>query len=163
MKTLFVVRHAKSSWKFEELSDVDRPLKGRGIRDAKTVADYLAENDVKPDVVYSSPATRALHTALIFCRRLGYPFAEIQIRDSLYMTKVSDMIEVVKSAPDQADTIMLFGHNPTITNFINKLADQKIGHMPTTGMVSLQFDIEKWSEMDGNAEIAMFEYPKKKR
>lgn len=163
MKTLFVVRHAKSSWKFEELSDVDRPLKGRGIRDAKTVADYLASNDVMPDVVYSSPATRALHTALIFCRRLGYPFADIQIRDSLYLTEVADMIEVVRSAPNTADTLMLFGHNPTIVNFINKLADKKIGHMPTTGLVSLQFDIEKWIDMDGNAEIAMFEYPKKRK
>jgi phosphohistidine phosphatase len=73
------------------------------------------------------------------------------------------MIDIVKNAPDEANTIMLFGHNPTITNFVNKLADQKIDHMPTTGMVSLQFDVSKWSQVDGNAELAMFEYPKKRR
>ena len=161
MKTLYIVRHAKSSWKFNELPDRDRPLKGSGIRDALNVADYLAENSVRVDAIFSSPAVRALHTALMFSRRLGFPFSDIQIRDELYLEGWKSMREVARSINNDWDSVMLFGHNPDITHFINHATDTHIRHIPTTGMVSLEFPIHTWAEMDTGARLLFFEYPKK--
>ena len=159
MKTLYLIRHAKSRWKYQELEDMDRPLKGRGIRDALTVAEYLAAEKVKPDIIFSSPATRALHTALIFARRLGYPFSEIQIRDKIYLSTVAEITEVVTGIDDRHKIAMVFGHNPTITNYVNAVSKSGVSHVPTSGMVCLQFDVPRWREARNNAQLLGYEFP----
>jgi len=163
MKTLYIVRHAKSSWKLGELPDRDRPLKGSGIRDALNVADYVAEYKLRVDAIFSSPAVRALHTALMFSRRLGFPFSDIQIRDELYMEGWNAMHQMVQKIDNDWNAVMIFGHNPDITHFINRCTDTHIRHVPTTGMVCLEFPIDSWEELEAGARLLFFEYPKKKK
>ncbi len=161
MKTLFLVRHAKSSWEYDGVHDYDRPLKGSGIRDAHIVSQYLANRVDSPQKLISSAATRALHTAMIFARNLNYPFSKIEIHEELYLCSHKEMLSFVKTLDDSVDSAMVFCHNPTITNFVNKCIDQSIDNVPTTGVASFNFDISSWKDATFNARLALFEYPKK--
>lgn len=161
MKKLFVVRHAKSSWKIADLADVDRPLKGRGIRDAYSTAEWLVNQGDIPDLIISSPATRALHTALIFARRLNIPFSEVDIREEIYEAHLNVLTQMISEIDDQYDSAMIFGHNPTITNLVNYCIEHHIDYVPTTGVACLKFDISSWKQVNQNAELVFFEYPKK--
>ena len=112
MKTLYVVRHAKSSWEYHELPDMDRPLKGRGIRDAHLMASWLQNLLSTAPVLYSSPATRTLHTAMIFARTLGIPLDEVRVAESLYSASHLDIAAFLRGIQGDPGSIMLFGHNP---------------------------------------------------
>ncbi len=162
MKKLFVVRHAKSSWKTADLADVDRPLKGRGVRDAYNTAEWMLNQADVPDLIISSQATRALHTALIFARRLSIPFSEVQINESIYGANVQTLVSLISEIDDQYDAAMIFGHNPTITQLVNYCIEHHIDHVPTTGVACLKFDISSWSQVDRNAELVFFDYPRKR-
>ncbi len=163
MKQLYLVRHAKSSWKDEGISDMDRPLKGRGIRDAYSTARWLAQQGYQPDLIISSPATRALHSALIFAKGLHYAYSDIQIEGEVYEAGTDDMWHIVKTINDKFTNVFLFGHNPTITNFVNLCIDHKIDNVPTTGVACLKFDTESWKEIDTKAELVFFDYPKRRK
>ena len=160
MKTLYLVRHAKSSWDYHNLSDVDRPLKGRGIRDAHLISTWLADSSDMPDGVYSSPATRALHTAMIFSRNFGMSFQELNIVDGLYMASVHELMTFCQDLSNDQESVMVFGHNPTITEFVNRCINQRIDNVPTTGVACLKFDINRWEDLEWDAELAFFDYPK---
>ncbi|QTN39301.1 histidine phosphatase family protein [Cryomorphaceae bacterium] len=162
MKKLFIVRHAKSSWKMAELDDVDRPLKGRGVRDAYNTAEWLTEQGELPELLVSSPATRALHTALIFARRMNIPFADVRIEESIYGADTHHLRQLVASLSDDYSSVMIFGHNPTITHFVNYCIEHHIDHVPTTGVACLKFDVTSWAQIDRNAELMFFDYPKKR-
>lgn len=161
MKKLFLIRHAKSSWKHEGVLDMDRPLKGGGIRDAYNSAQWLNEHSDSPQLILSSPATRALHTALIFSKGLGYPIADIKIEEKLYEATRQDLTQVVQSIDDSCQAVMVFGHNPTITNFVNRCIDHRIDNVPTTGVACLKFDIDSWAQLNEKAELLFFDYPKR--
>lgn len=161
MKTVYLVRHAKSSWEYGNVDDHDRPLKGRGISDAHMVSQLLSQANDSPQALFSSPATRALHTAMIFARNLNFPFSEIQIRKELYMCSEDRVLKLIKSLNDEVDSVMIFSHNPTITDFVNRCISQKIDNVPTTGVVSFHFDISLWKDATFNARLALFDYPKK--
>ena len=163
MKKLYLVRHAKSSWKHEGLADMDRPLKGRGIRDANSTSEWLAGQGEKPDLVIASPATRAMHTALIFSKNLGYHFDEIKIHPEIYGASTSTLKKLIRNVKDMHDSVMLFGHNPTITDFVNKCIDHRIDNVPTTGVACLKFEVDSWKDIDGSAELLFFDYPKRRR
>lgn len=163
MKKLYLVRHAKSSWKEEGAHDMDRPLKGRGIRDAYSTSRWLFKEDYLPDFIVSSPATRALHTALIFAKNLGYPYRNIHIEEKIYEASNKDLLDLVHKMDDDFNSIMLFGHNPTITNFVNKRIDHRIDNVPTTGVACLKFEVDKWEEIDNKSELVFFDYPKRRK
>ena len=163
MKKLFLVRHAKSSWEEEGLLDIDRPLKGRGVRDAYSAARWLAEQGESADHLFSSPATRALHTALVFSRELGYPFSDISIVQELYDCTATDIELVARAIPDHFNSAMIFGHNPGMTNFLNRCIDHRIDKLPTTGIACLSFEIDHWAHIDGQAELLFFDYPKRRQ
>ena len=163
MKKLYLVRHAKSSWRDEVAYDMDRPLKGRGIRDAHSTSQWLREQGDNPQLIISSPATRALHTALIFSKNLGYPYSDIEIEGHIYEASTSDMLELVRSLDDRFEDVMIFGHNPTITDFVNKRIDHKIDNVPTTGVACLKFEEEHWRDVDKKAELVFFDYPKRRK
>lgn len=110
MKTLIIVRHAKSSWEYP-VDDKDRPLKLRGIKDAHLVANYIQDKIKMPDVIYSSIANRALHTCAIYTRTLKYPYDKVHIKESMYDFGGSGLVATVKSCDDEVDTLMVFGHN----------------------------------------------------
>lgn len=161
MKEVYLIRHAKSSWEYEGVADYDRPLKGRGIRDAHHVSAALADQHARPQALYSSPATRAVHTAMIFARNLNFPFSSIQLKEDLYMCSESELLSFIRQIDDKYTSIMLFSHNPTITNFVNKCISQRIDNVPTTGVVCFHFEVEKWAETNFEAQLTLFNYPKK--
>ena len=115
MKTLFLVRHAKSSRDEPALQDKDRPLNDRGKRDAPKTGVRLAKRDVKPDLILSSPATRAFKTAKIIAKELDYNLKDIVLDERLYAVGVDDLLDVVRGLGDKLERVMVVGHNPELT------------------------------------------------
>src|SRR5271157_4582531 len=112
MKTLFLIRHAKSSWDDTALPDKDRPLGDRGRRDAPKMGKRLAKRDVKPDLILSSPARRALKTAEIIAKKLDYKLGRILVVDCMYPGGADSLLRVINELDDGLQCVMLFGHNP---------------------------------------------------
>lgn len=146
MKNLILIRHAKSSWE-APLSDKDRPLDARGIKDAHMVSMDCHEFLPKAFTIWSSTATRATETALIFAQNISYPIENIQFRDDLYTFDERELEKFIQSIGDHYDNVILFGHNEAITNFVNKFGDVFIDNVPTSGFVSLKFDTENWESL----------------
>ncbi len=114
MKTLFIVRHGKSSWDYDDISDIDRPLNERGIRDGYKMAGRLKKSGRKPGMIISSPAARALHTAIIFQRTLGISDRKFILDRDLYEAETEDIMEVIFGVDDGVESVMIFSHNPTV-------------------------------------------------
>ena len=162
MKTLYLVRHAKSSWKFPELRDFDRPLNGRGKRNAPDMGKRLKAMGILPDLLIASPANRALTTARKIAENIGYPVEDILENDDIYHGSENTLLQVIKSADGDVNELMLFGHNPGFTDLANLLGDQWIDNIPTCGIVALGFDVTDWSEVTpGTGRNLFFDYPKK--
>jgi phosphohistidine phosphatase len=162
MKTLFLVRHAKSSWKETDLSDKDRPLNKRGKHDAPVMGKLLKKMNVQPDLLISSPAVRALTTALNIANEIDYPNSKIDIVENIYMASATELLNEVSKSDDKLKSIMLFGHNPGITDFLNGLSTANIDNMPTCSIVCIQFEINSWSDIKNKkGKVVFFEYPKK--
>ena len=162
MKTLFLVRHAKSSWENPGLSDKERPLNPRGERDAPRMGKRLAARNVKPDILISSPALRARSTSIKIAAEIAYPEADIQINDQLYFEGTSGMLDVIHGLDPTIRTAMLFGHNPTMTDLVNDLAGTDIDNVPTCGIAEIKFDVDTWEAVvEGKGEMELFDYPKR--
>jgi len=163
MKTLYLVRHAKSSWAIEDIADKDRPLKGRGIRDAHLISTYLGGTmDQSLNIqLCSSSATRALHTALIFAQNFGIPAGQIRVVDELYHCGWTKIHDEVKGTGDEVDILFLFAHNPGITEYVNEITDAGIKNVPTTGVAGIGFDTNRWSTLPNEGKCMLFEYPKR--
>lgn len=121
MKTLLLIRHAKSSWDDIALPDKDRPLDDRGKRDATKVGKRLAKRDVKPDLIVSSPARRALATAEVIARKLDYKLKKMVVDDRLYAVGADDLLKVIHKLSDKLECVMLFGHNPELSALAHRL------------------------------------------
>jgi phosphohistidine phosphatase len=162
MKNLTLIRHAKSSWKNTYLADLDRPLNKRGKRDAPVMGKRLAERESLPDLVISSPATRALVTAEIIAEEIGYPPEEIVVDERIYGAGVIELLSVIQSLDDGLDHVMYFGHNPGLTDLANHLCPHYISNVPTCGIVELTFDTETWASVGYSEPTQVyFDYPKK--
>jgi phosphohistidine phosphatase len=161
MKTLFLIRHAKSSWGDTALPDEDRPLNDRGRRDAPKMGERLAKRDVKPDLILSSPAMRAVKTAEIIAKKLDYRRKDIVVDDRLYAVGADDLLDVIHKLGDKLDRVMLFGHNPELTELAHRLSS-KITHMPTCAVAEFTFDAKSWSKIGKvkPAKVAL-DYPKR--
>ena len=129
MKTLFIVRHAKSSWKYEGIKDIDRPLKKRGINDAYLISKELQKKIETPSVFVSSCANRALHTAMIFSYAFNYPLANLKISKSLYSFSDGYLIKTVKALDNGFDSAIIFSHDHGISDFVNKFGNKQIHHV----------------------------------
>jgi phosphohistidine phosphatase len=143
MKTLYLVRHAKSSWSVPGLSDRDRPLNDRGLRDAPKMGKRLAKLDAKPDVILSSPARRALETARLIAGKLDLRLEDIRVDDRLYAAEADDLLRVIRELDDKAKSAMLVGHNPEMTELAQRLSDRIIC-MPTCAIAVFAFDTTSW-------------------
>lgn len=156
MKNLILIRHAKSSWE-APLKDFDRPLMKKGILDAHNVSANISKFLPKTFLMWSSTAARALETALIFAQNISYPLESIIYKDDLYTFDEKQLEKVIKSCDNAFESVILFGHNEAITNFVNKFGDVFIDNVPTSGFVSLQFDTESWAEIDkGRTQKTIF-------
>lgn len=155
-KKIIFIRHAKSSWNYE-VSDKDRPLSERGINDAYLVATYLKDKHFHPEIIFSSPANRALHTCLIFLRTLDISFSKVTITDRLYDFSGSEVVSFLKSLSNDYREIMIFGHNHAFTSLVNMFGDAYINNVTTSGVVSIEFNTSEWASIDnGHTELTIF-------
>ncbi|MBL0741263.1 SixA phosphatase family protein [Chryseolinea lacunae] len=165
MKTLYIIRHAKSSWEDPLQGDHDRPLNERGKRDAPRMGKRLKEKNIHPDAMVSSTAKRALSTAKRIAKVLEFPKDSIKKEKTLYHADEVTLLSTVQELNDKLNTVMLFGHNPGLTDFVNTLMDreQDIDNVPTCGVVAFEFDFDKWSDVNwGKGTMLFFDYPKSK-
>ncbi|HRH10474.1 MAG TPA: histidine phosphatase family protein [Bacteroidia bacterium] len=162
MKELILVRHAKSDWGSEVLKDIDRPLNERGYRDAYFMSNWFVKEKAKPQVIISSSATRALSTAMIFARTMDADVKKIRITEQIYEAHYSDLIKFLTTIEDTVDSLMVFCHNPSVTEVCNELSDDVfIENVPTCGIVNLRFDVKSWKELGNKkGKLGFFQYPK---
>jgi len=147
MKTLYLVRHTKSSWEMEGADDFHRPLLAKGIQKAKKAVRYLNEQKIKVDKIISSPAVRALETARLIAAGIGFPKEKILVEPKIYEGSVNRIIELIYSTEDEFDSLMIFGHNPTITLLANLFLDPGVEFMPTMGIACVSYNTDKWSSI----------------
>ena len=161
-RVLHIVRHAKSSWDYENISDIDRPLKLRGIRDAYEMARRLKINRRTPDRIVCSPANRAMHTASIFVRVFEKDYNMVCIDARLYAQGYKKIIEVIQEQDDAFTEIMIFGHNPDFSDLAGHYAKESYIDMPTCGIVSISFEADSWKDINqSNAIGEEVDFPKK--
>lgn len=147
MKRIFVIRHAKSSWEFPELEDIERPLILKGEKRTKKIIDYLLHKKVTPHLIISSPAVRAFETAKIIATGLGYDVDKIRQEKDIYFGDTESYFETLYQIDDELNDVFIVGHNPTITSFANYFLQQKTDYLPTSGVACIQFKTDKWSEI----------------
>ncbi|MEP0266254.1 histidine phosphatase family protein [Dokdonia sp.] len=152
MKTLYVVRHAKSSWKFDVI-DHERPLNDRGLNDAPKIASYIAQHMPKPDLMMSSDAMRAKTTAFFFAKAYQIPENDIVLDHTLYDFEGRDLVNVIRNCDDSIHCLMVFGHNNAMTNFVNIYGNKRIDNVPTAGFTAITFDIEHWKDINQGKTI----------
>jgi phosphohistidine phosphatase len=145
MKTLLLMRHAKSSWKDSSLSDHERPLKKRGRRDSKRIAQELDKNDLYPHVILSSSATRAMETVEVIVDTLDYE-NRIIFTDELYMAEPEDFVEALSDLSDDDDTVLVVGHNPGMEAFL-QILDGEIESLSTAALAHLVLEIDSWQDI----------------
>lgn len=164
MKTLYVIRHAKSSWEDPFIDDFDRPLNHRGLRDAPRMGQRLRKSRVSIDRFLSSPARRAVSTAAILAEAMGVEPSSIITERRLYHATDEVLISVVRDVEDSVRSLALFGHNPGLTDFVNRLARTGVTeNIPTCGVVTLSLPVTSWRDTAWEtAELLSFDYPKKK-
>ncbi len=162
MKSLYIIRHAKSSWGDFTLPDFERPLNDRGKKDAPLMAQRLLDKKIRMDVFISSPAKRALKTCKIFCSEYKKKEENIIVVDELYHASVQTFYKVVSSIDDAYETAAIFSHNPGITDFVNSLGlDMKIDNMPTCGIFGVALPSAGWKQFaKAEKKFLLFEYPK---
>ncbi|MBK7410776.1 MAG: histidine phosphatase family protein [Saprospirales bacterium] len=161
MKTLYIVRHAKSSWADPDLVDLERPLNKRGQRDAPFMAKLLHGKGVQVDKLISSPAKRAHETAVFFAKQWKISGSHVSLDKQIYEGTPSRLLEKVHEFSNEWNTVFLFGHNPTLTSFINLFAKDYLANLPTCGIARLEADVDDWRLVDSaNTNLAELYYPR---
>lgn len=161
MKMLYLIRHAKSSWDYPELMDFDRPLGARGLRDAPFMAQMIRDEGIVPDKLVSSPAKRAISTAIFFAQAQGIPAGEILQNKKIYHAYSEDILRIARDWSDDWNTVFLFGHNPTFTSVANFFAEEYIDNVPTCGIVAIELEADRWGGLKKRAgTVKKFWYPK---
>ena len=161
MKQLLIIRHAKSSWDFSDLSDFNRSLNERGHRDAPAMAKRILAKSVQLDAIVSSPANRALTTATYFAAAYNFKAADIITIKELYHASVKVFYETISKLDNKLHTVALFSHNPGITEFINELTTTTIDNMPTCGIYAVKIKTDSWKDFKkAEKDFWFFDYPK---
>lgn len=160
MKKLYIIRHAKSSWKDTQLDDFDRPLNKRGRHDATLMGKRLEEKQIIPDVIYSSPAKRAKVTAKSIGKKVQYN-NKIVFKKDIYEADQKTLQNIVRNINDRYSIAFLIGHNPGL----NELAKYYIGYkenIPTCGIIGIEFTCNHWRDTNAKcAKLIFIDYPKK--
>ncbi len=163
MKTLYLLRHGKSSWEQSDLRDFERPLAERGLNDISHMGKRFLQKGRSVECIITSPAVRAKATAMLFAREIGFPEDDISANPELYFAGAPMFMKAASLIDEDFQSAMLVGHNPAITEFVNDMCDANIDNIPTSGLVELRLRINTWSEVRyGNAELIDFDYPKRK-
>lgn len=160
MKTLLILRHAKSSWSSSAVSDFDRPLNGRGRRDAPRMGAFMAENDLVPDLILCSAARRARDTARAVATASGADEPPVEL-DSLYEAEPESYLQEISERAGDAEVVMVVGHNPTLEELLSDLTGSQ-ERMPTAALARIELPIDSWGALDGDVEgeLAALWYPR---
>jgi len=158
MKRLILVRHGKSSWK-HDVQDAKRPLKKRAYRDADKVIEAFKPFFIQPAVLWSSPAVRALESAKIFGQQLNIPEADFLVKKELYTFDDRSLLKVINSCDDSIGQLIVFGHNPAITELVNSLGNEIFDNVPTTGLTAIEFKTDSWKKLPQGITLFNF-FPK---
>jgi phosphohistidine phosphatase len=162
MKRLTLVRHAKSSWATPGAADRDRPLSNRGERDSRKMGRRLVAHKARPSLIVSSPAVRAHATAKALASALSYPLEFLQLDNDLYLAAPEDLLEVAQNQQDGFSDLLIVGHNPGLTDLVNRfLPEMQLDNLPTGGIVAMDFETEAWAQIqDHPVRLAYYDYPK---
>ena len=162
MKTLLLIRHAKSSWNDPDVDDFDRPLNKRGKQNAPEMAYRLTLRGVVPELIIASPAKRTSTTAKIMAKEWDYPKDAILFEEELYLCYASTFLKVITKIDDDINAVAIFAHNPGITDFANYLTQEiRIDNVPTTGIFAVQAATDSWKDFDrARKTFLFFDYPK---
>lgn len=159
MKKLLLIRHAKSSWADDELDDHERPLNARGERDSFTMARYLADADEGLDVIFTSTAARALDFAHVISE-----FTDVSLVPDLsfYTFDEDELMEIIRSLPDNASRVAVVAHNPAIHRVVERLSESELEKMPTAAVASFECHVDEWRDVsESNCELIYLETPKR--
>jgi len=162
-KTLYLVRHAKSSFADSTLTDFDRPLNERGFSNAPEMGKRLHKLSVAPDIIISSPSKRTTQTIEFICKEIKFDINNVVWDSTIYHCSDKAMLDAIMNIRDEFKSAMIVGHNYTITNLANKFqSDTIIEEVPTCGVVAIQFEIAHWKDVKNKkGKLLFFEYPKK--
>lgn len=161
MKTLLLIRHAKSSWDQPGLSDFDRPLNERGKKDAREMAKRVKEKGIEPDHFISSSAKRARKTARYFAEEFGFKKDDIRLVEKLYAATQSEFLQAIKDINDKYKTVALFSHNPGLTDFASSLTNVRVNDMPACAVFALQTETDSWKDfLNAEKKFLFFDYPR---
>lgn len=156
MKRLVLVRHGKSSWKYD-VADDKRPLKKRGFADGELIADAFKRFQDHPILIWSSPAVRAYETAKIFKDKLQVEDQDFIVKSQLYTFNQSSLLAQIETCDSSVNELMIFGHNPAMTQVVNSLGDKSFSNIPTTGLTVIDFDAKSWNELhEGKTILNLF-------
>jgi phosphohistidine phosphatase len=164
MKTIFIVRHAKSSWAEPFQQDFERSLNERGMRDAPEMAARFKSRGFNPELILTSTAKRAMDTCLIFANKLEYPKSAIRLKGELYHAPLQVLWQVIHSIENEYDTVMLFGHNPGLTDLANDMTVTfRIDNLPTCSVLGMQAECDAWNDFKLSEKSLLYvDYPKLK-
>lgn len=165
MKNLILIRHAKSDWNAGVATDYERPLDERGVKEAHKMAKRLAEKEIMPDLIITSSAIRALTTCKFIAEKLDYSENNIRQSKLLYSGNTGVWMDTISEIDNSNHTVMMFGHNPVISNLASHLVNRDIGEMPTCAVVAIQLNIESWQDISnpGSNQLSFIDYPKNKK
>lgn len=160
MKTLYVIRHAKSSWAVSGQADFDRPLNDRGIANAPMMAKRLYAQNPKIDFVLCSPARRTTATAEAFASVYGWEQESIFFEKKIYEAPLSNLVEAISAIPNENESAVLFGHNNGVSLLVSYLSDEFLA-MPTCAVATIALQIEDWQHISqGIGKLLNYDYPK---
>jgi phosphohistidine phosphatase len=160
MKTLYLVRHAKSDKSADSPEDFDRPLNSRGYAEAHKMSLLLKKKNTVPDLIISSPAIRAISTALIFCRNLNYDPKFLSLDKLLYETSAKEYLKCIANIEKQHNTVLLFGHNPMISETAMSLSPDVTEEFQTCGIAGIAATNDWSAFAKGENKLVYFDFPK---
>ena len=160
-KELLIIRHGKASVDYNNISDIDRPLKERGIIDVYNMANRIKDKNIIPNKIITSSANRALHTATIFARVLNISTLDIDNIEELYLAEPETIFNIINQLDDNIESLMIVGHNPTFTDLANYFTENYIDNLPPSGIVGLKFETQSWSKIKQLKPLeSFFDFPK---
>jgi phosphohistidine phosphatase len=160
MKTLYLIRHAKSGWSVPNTSDFEREISKKGKKDIKTIGSYLSLIGVKPELILSSCALRAQQTTDLLAQKIAFDGKKHYLKE-LYLTGLEDILEIIYIQEESLDSMFIIGHNPQLHELANSLIDEHISKFPSLGVIAINFEIDSWSEINQQkGKIDFFIFPK---
>lgn len=154
MKTLFVLRHAKSSWDNTDLSDFERPLNSRGLDAARFIGSLIYERNLQPQIIVSSPAKRAVQTAVLV-KEIAEINKPIEFDERIYEASPLALFNLIREFDDKFESVLLVGHNPGFENLVRMLTGENL-EMPTAALARINLDLENWRETEADSHELEF-------